>query len=179
MSDPEHVAKLLEGAKAWNDWRQTTRLHPDLSDLNASDEFRRNRNLESGQSLPLEGIDFSWTDLRHTNFYNSDFSNANFYAADLENSNFSHCRFHRANLTSAKLQGTDLAHSDLIGANLTDTELWRAKLYAEPPEHLRPPIVGRRELPNPGYMPNLKNSLICSKTFKRFDVTTPISRTTR
>jgi uncharacterized protein YjbI with pentapeptide repeats len=56
MANPEHVAKLKEGADAWNAWREESDETPDLSGVQLSGD--------SLDSYDLESTDFSNADLR-------------------------------------------------------------------------------------------------------------------
>jgi len=108
MANEEHLAKLEEGVKAWNLWRE---VHPTL--------------------VPdLKGADLHDADLRGMNLCNAYFERAYLFGADLRNTdlrgvNFSHAYLSTANLREVNLRGANLLfalfiQADLSGANLQD-----------------------------------------------------------
>jgi uncharacterized protein YjbI with pentapeptide repeats len=59
MANPEHLAKLKEGAKAWNEWRvENPELTPDLI------------------GAQLRGANLSGADLKAVNFHRADLDDA-------------------------------------------------------------------------------------------------------
>ena len=91
MANPEHVAKLLEGVEAWNNWRKGNEdAFVDLSKLN------------------LSGRDLSGVNFTSVTLYGSVLINANLKGAD----------FHNADLTLAILAGANLEGADFFGATL-------------------------------------------------------------
>jgi len=102
MSNPEHVAKLLEGVKAWNEWRKVnTEVRADLSGAN------------------LSGANLSGANLSKANLSGTDLSGANLSGANLYEAHLTHANFRSATLIRANLYGADLYEADLSGANLT------------------------------------------------------------
>ena len=111
MANPEHLAKLKEGVKPWNQWReQNPEIRPDLyeADLRGAD---------------LRSADLSGADLREANL-----SKAHLREADLCNADLSEANLFNANLRRANLGGANLGEADLIEANLSDANLSGADL---------------------------------------------------
>src|SRR3954447_15156731 len=77
MANPEHVAKLKEGAEAWNAWRERTDTNPDLSGV----ELRE---------FSINGYDLTFTN----------FSGAKLTSVTFETSLCDDCSFERASLTN-------------------------------------------------------------------------------
>jgi uncharacterized protein YjbI with pentapeptide repeats len=116
MPNPEHLARITEGAGAWNRWRALSGYsrvdlgRADLSSLDLSEFDLRNADLRRAR---LEGTDLTGTVLRRA-------------------------RLMRANLRKAKLEVADVRGADLTEANLRDARmegsvlnrarLWRATL---------------------------------------------------
>lgn len=110
MANSEHLAKILEGVKAWNEWR---RANPDI--------------------LPnLCGADLSWANLRvrlsGANPQVADFIAANFSDINLSGANLSSANLSGANLVGATLVDADLRRANLLGADLSDANLRKANL---------------------------------------------------
>lgn len=105
MSNPEHLAKLKEGAtvkklsKVWNRWRQD---NPQISPV-------------------LLGADLSQTFL-----FGANLSEANLSKANLSSANLTHANLIGANLSGADLRGAFLHIADLSGANLRGADLSEA-----------------------------------------------------
>jgi uncharacterized protein YjbI with pentapeptide repeats len=93
MPNDEHVALLVQGATAWNEWRAEQGETPDLSRAGL-------------RGLDLSGLDLSRADLR-----GADLRGAKFCDADL-----SGARLERANFFKAVLDGANLAGAFLTGA---------------------------------------------------------------
>src|ERR1022692_3498514 len=86
MANPEHHAKLREGVRAWNEWRERESvLLPDLSRLNG-----RNEN--------LAGANLNGVNLTESDFVGASFSGANLVHANLSRINVSQADFRGANL---------------------------------------------------------------------------------
>ena len=97
MANPEHLKRLLQGVRAWNQWRRNEEFNPDLRGA----DMRR---------VNLKGIDLSGACLIGADVSSVDFTqNANLRWADLRG----------ANLTAVKLSGCDLSGANLAGANLS------------------------------------------------------------
>ena len=150
MADQEHIDRLRQGVKAWNQWRQKyPDLQPDLRGAN------------------LLGVRLIGADLSRTNFTGADLSGADFYThagelsdkpkalasylayfseagglmsvtakkGERENTvfiiyraNLSGARFAKAKLNYTNLTMANLSKADLRGADLTGADLTRANL---------------------------------------------------
>ncbi|MCP4539836.1 MAG: pentapeptide repeat-containing protein [Chloroflexi bacterium] len=132
MSNPEHVAKLREGAAAWNLWRKDNPdIKPDLSGADLSYANLDNADLSYANlyNADLTGANLSYANLDNANLtganlYNADLSYANLYNADLSyanlhNADLSYAKLHNADLSYAKLHNADLEGANLSGANLS------------------------------------------------------------
>ncbi|MBN2411094.1 pentapeptide repeat-containing protein [candidate division KSB1 bacterium] len=137
MANPEHLAKLKEGVKAWNDWKkaQGDNFVADLSEA----------NLEKRE---LPGINLKNANLQKAKLYYANLQDANLFEANLREAylGFTNLQkavlmsaflqgaflnannFHEANLKFAKLQKADLHGSNLQEAKLDYTDLQEAKL---------------------------------------------------
>jgi uncharacterized protein YjbI with pentapeptide repeats len=118
MANPEHLAKLKEGVRAWNDWRRLEpRTRPDLgmayldsvnldrADLKAAD---LSRAVLSGGSLcktRLSGADLSLADLRNADFQGANLREANLASAKLKGANFSFAAVGWTAFTNCDLSG--------------------------------------------------------------------------
>src|SRR5208283_4413473 len=99
MADSTHLARLLEGVAAWNEWREANPgIIPDLT-----------------------GVDLTEDDLRSTSLYKRDVN------GHLK-INLQHANLHRANLQGAKLWRANLRGASLWEANLQGASLWEANL---------------------------------------------------
>ena len=108
MANKKHIDLLMQGVKAWNDWRQNNQeVRPDLS---KAELVRAN----------IREVDFSKTDL----------SGANLSGANLMGANLSDAVLMKANLSEAKLQWAKLFWANLSEANLSRANLSDANLYA-------------------------------------------------
>ncbi len=111
MANPEHLAKLMEGVQAWNEWRQTTpSIRPDLSDANLS-----GRNLIAA--------DLRLANLGWINLYRADLRQAQLVGANLNGANLNQAKLSGANLHGAYLEGADLFRADLTRADLSEAVL--------------------------------------------------------
>lgn len=102
MANPEHLALLKEGYKAWNRWRE--------------------------DNPRLGGPDFSEADLSGTtligmNLSGANFTRANLRGANLGASNLRLARLIEADLTRANLHWTYFHHSFFCQANLAEAEI--------------------------------------------------------
>ena len=64
MPNEEHIQRLLEGVKAWNAWRASNNVKPDLSNIDVYEIFKGAGKLEATESCDPEGrIPLNNTDL--------------------------------------------------------------------------------------------------------------------
>lgn len=95
MSNPQHLAILKQGLKAWNEWRQENPdVEPDLKGAVIN--------------WDLSGVDLSRCDLTGAGFYETDVISANLRNAKLMNS-----EFFWVDLTESDLTGVDLSYAAL------------------------------------------------------------------
>jgi uncharacterized protein YjbI with pentapeptide repeats len=155
MANEDHVALLRSGAEAWNAWRATADVRPDLSGARLSGANLAGANL-AGADLArayapranllranLVGADLAevhlrdaWiaeADLRGANLggaylAGSDFARANLAGARLGGAFLGDARLDNADLRGANLAGAALAGADLRGANLSGADLSGARL---------------------------------------------------
>jgi uncharacterized protein YjbI with pentapeptide repeats len=117
MANEQHLAKLREGAEAWNEWcKASPNVWPDLS------------------GADLRGMDLRGTDLRTTDLINTKLSGANLgdtvlNRANLGGADLNHANLSGASLNHAELKGASLSGADLSGANLLGAELDNADLH--------------------------------------------------
>jgi hypothetical protein len=117
MANPEHLGKLREGVKVWNEWKAKHRGSLFLTDLSWQDLRRMN----------IPGID-----LTDTNLDRVDFAEVNLEAADLSRANLRTVSFGSATLRDAVLngvnaRGADFSRADMRGVDLRYADLRRAK----------------------------------------------------
>jgi len=93
MPNDDHVAILRRGAAAWNSWRASQNITPDLSGAGL-------------RGLDLSGFDLSHADLRNADLRGTNLSDASLSGAHVEG----------ANLFKAVLDGADLAGAFLYQA---------------------------------------------------------------
>src|SRR5271157_4750583 len=116
LANPEHLAKLQEGAVRWNQWRKR---NPDI-DLDVRDAdltFAR-----------LNGADLSWANLGGSKLSGAKLRRADLSEADLRGAYLSGANLSRANLSGANLCGTNFSEAELSGANLRGADLGGARL---------------------------------------------------
>jgi uncharacterized protein YjbI with pentapeptide repeats len=111
MANPEHLAKLKEGVKAWNQWRkENPEIRPDL------------------RGADLSRVNLIEADLSETNLIKANLFRADLNKVDLEGADLCEAFILEANLSAANLRGAALNAADLIGANLHEADLSGASL---------------------------------------------------
>jgi hypothetical protein len=116
VANDEHLAKLKEGAGAWNAWRKVNRdVRPDLSGANLAD------------------MDFDWYHLHATDFTRANLSESHLGGAILHDAvltnailistNCEHAVFTNADFSEADLSYATFLGADLRGANFHGTTL--------------------------------------------------------
>jgi uncharacterized protein YjbI with pentapeptide repeats len=121
MANPEHLAKLKEGVKAWNQF-QVDRAAEFFKTLEVSYRGPRSQDWMD-RSADLSGADLRETNLGKALLVHVDLSGANLSGADIVGGNLQ-----GANLSGANLNGANLAEADLSGANLANANLNSADL---------------------------------------------------
>ena len=113
MSEDSHIDILKEGAKIWNEWRQS---NPSLRPLLRAADLK---------GLDLRSYDFVFrggfgggTDFRDAYLVDADLQGVNLFCSDLSGANLS-----RANCSGANFSGTDLSGAKLCGADLSNSPL--------------------------------------------------------
>jgi hypothetical protein len=136
MANPEHLAILKQGVKAWNEWKEKNPIPmPDLSGANLSKADLRGvvlvwTNLSQAN---LSGANLSGVRLNVANLIGADLSeaclaNASLCGADLIGAKLIKTNLSGADLTGAKLSLADFIKADLTGANLSQANLMNARL---------------------------------------------------
>ncbi|MGK7893308.1 MAG: pentapeptide repeat-containing protein [Xenococcus sp. (in: cyanobacteria)] len=124
MANPEHLAKLQEGVKSWNQWRQENpHIKPNLTNYNLFFEHHLR-----GYRANFTGINLRDAYLNSVNLRDSYLNEANLVGADLSGSYLRDANLDGANLSGANLSGANFLRADLSGANLSDTNLYRTRL---------------------------------------------------
>lgn len=115
MANPNHIAKIHDGALAWNQWR--TRFPFEKIKL-ASVKL-------SGRKLTR--INLNAADLSRAVLHNADFSGANLSGADLRHANLSYTDLTGADLTGADLRSANLQYASLDRCWASDVKLWETQ----------------------------------------------------
>ncbi len=145
MANPEHLAKLIEGAYFFDDWRKT---HPDIRvDLSNADftgpEFRWRLSQINLRGAILRGARFFISEDRGANLVNTDLREADLREVvlkradltgavlskvDLRGANLSGVNGREVRMNEANLEGACLKWTNLAGADLSGAKLWKANL---------------------------------------------------
>jgi hypothetical protein len=124
MANPEHLAILNQGVKAWNEWREAN--FTSLPDLFEAD-LREGKFQEANfREADLRGALLCWANLHHADLYRADLREANLRGANLSKADLSRADLSRAYFQKASLKGADLRSTDLSGAYFDQTELSEA-----------------------------------------------------
>ena len=131
MADPEHpiklkehLAKLMEGVEAWNQWREeNAEIKVDLRNVNLKEVDLRGANLSGAD---LHGADLSRARLSAAKLIQADLPEAILYRARLDEANLNGANLSKANLSRAYLHGADLSDADLSWASLIWADLSKA-----------------------------------------------------
>jgi hypothetical protein len=102
MANPEHLAILKQGFRAWNRWREEYRKDP---------------------------LDLSGAELSTANLYGADLHEVNLTGAKLSLASLSDADLSDTNLSGANLQSANLSGADLRGANLRGAQLTAADMH--------------------------------------------------
>jgi uncharacterized protein YjbI with pentapeptide repeats len=115
MANPKHLEILKQGAKAWNEWRDSIHVTPSL-------EYAQ----LAGADLP--GVDLSEAELRGASLSGANLSQARLPLANLTGATLREADLQGAYLVCAGLCGADLRGANLAGAQLGGADLDRADL---------------------------------------------------
>jgi len=133
MANPEHLAKLKEGVKAWNQWRDENpdSLYLDLSDANFDRTDLSGANLTGAllMSSDLRGANLSGANLSLAIINFSDLSEANLRGANLSGARFLGTGLIDADLTGADLRWASLTNSYFDKANLTGCKVYGVSVW--------------------------------------------------
>ena len=101
MANPEHVAKLKEGVKEWNRWREE---NPDIRfpDLSEADLSSANLSEADVSGADLIRADLSRAKLVEANLGGADLSGANLSGANISGARFFYTSFSDVDLSTAK-----------------------------------------------------------------------------
>ena len=151
MAKPEHLERLMQGVRTWNDWRM---MHP------GTEVDLRGANL-SGVNLTgadLRGADLSGADLSNAYLREAELSEANLSESNLIGADLSQASMWQTNLSGAKMEGT------LLEGIWADPEVLETiKQSTANPEHLKILQQGVEKWnawrqANPGVIPVLSNA---------------------
>jgi uncharacterized protein YjbI with pentapeptide repeats len=154
MADPDHLARLLDGAANWNAWRLTEPdADPDLSDANFVNQTFNGLDLRGANlhGLDARGAELTDCDLRGAYIYKAQFDNARFTRCNLSDTNVGKTSFDAAILTDVdavalaavtcsmretvahrvRLRSSRFDHVDLTGAKFDETDLRQASFGME------------------------------------------------
>ena len=108
MGNPQHLAKLLDGVEAWNQWRRRNpHIRPNLreADLSRAD---------------LSGANLAGAHLGEVNFFSANLNGASLRGANLNGVNLSEADLNGADLTGAWAARALFVNLDLSGATGLD-----------------------------------------------------------
>jgi hypothetical protein len=131
VANPEHLAKLMEGAEAWNLWRtRNPEIEPDLSNANLIGADLDLANLSGANLIAahLYRANLIGADLTGANLTGADLSYAQLIGTNLSGANLAGAKLELANLSAAELIGTNLSGADLESANFINVNLSGADL---------------------------------------------------
>ena len=135
MPNEEHIKVLRKGVKAWNSWRASTPIKPDLSETTFYDEMPLSEGARlRNEGMDLSNVNFQGANLRGVNFYDGyrqgvNLANANLQEADLTDANLWEAKLSGADLAFANVTNTDFQDAVFKHTNLTGTMLWKAKVF--------------------------------------------------
>jgi hypothetical protein len=115
MANPDHVAKLKEGAEAWNEWRDSTDVEPDL----------RNANLSRREFIGyrFEKVRLDSATIHDVRFVNCYFAKGSFHGAFAADAIFEESYVESCDFGGATLTGARFAFTIAREANFADVDL--------------------------------------------------------
>ena len=120
MAKPEHLERLLEGALAWNAWRdENPRTRPDLRQAHLAEAH-------------LCGFDLHGADLRGSSLLGANLTRADLRNADLSETDLRFCNWRRSRLSGAKLREAKGVEEAMLNAAARIE--WRKRI---PPAQLK------------------------------------------
>jgi uncharacterized protein YjbI with pentapeptide repeats len=131
MANPDHLSRLLNGVRDWNDWKtENWKVRVDLSrarlvDANLEDADLHGANLVGVDATRarMAGANLGSADLREANLAEADLTDAKLWQANLRGA-----RMEMANLVRAELKDADATGAHFAGATLNNANLRSAKL---------------------------------------------------
>ena len=127
MASDRHLARLLDGAAAWNRWRSEEPLvRPDLQGLSLT-LAQKQWGQTSGGPINLSQSLLREADLRHATLIDADLSGATLAGADLSGARMRNANLRNANLSQVRFDGADLEGAQFAGANLSGADLGSAR----------------------------------------------------
>ena len=136
MPNDDHIAKLRQGAAAWNTWREERPgIQPELAEAMLAGELLSRANLRQAKlaGAHLGQADLNQADLRGADLSGAKMGGTKLNAAKLDGVNLSTADLHYAGMRGASLRRANLyraglKQTDLSGANLTGADLREANL---------------------------------------------------
>jgi uncharacterized protein YjbI with pentapeptide repeats len=125
MANPEHVAKLREGAEAWNTWRKLSSDKPDLSGTEISERSLGDYDLTTCNfsGATLDRVTFPYGSCPECSFKDAIIVHCTFYRADLQNAIFSDAAIAFTMFDACHLDGADFSGAGLVGNTFTHLSL--------------------------------------------------------
>jgi hypothetical protein len=123
MANPDHVARLMNGAFSWNAWRAEDPAR--ILDLSGADLGKANLS-----QADLCGVILSQVDLCGANLSDADLKGAKLDGAKLTGANLFQANIAWADLSGANLSGANLSGATLNRAHLIQTDLSGADIQA-------------------------------------------------
>jgi len=115
MANPAHIARIHEGVDAWNAWRATSQIRPDLRHAPLS-------------RISLAGYNLAGADCRQAVFENSDLSGCEFAGANLGFANLRAARVTGAFFSNMSLFHADLREVNFAGARMDSVNFSEANI---------------------------------------------------
>ena len=132
MANQQQLELLHSGTTAWNAWRTSTNVLPDLVGACLSQADLRDAQLAGAR---LSGAEFRDAQLTGADLTGADLRGALFEGAYLVHADLSDADLRDADLSSADLRAANLNRTDLRGANLTSAYLVQAQLIGTRLQH--------------------------------------------
>jgi TIR domain/Pentapeptide repeats (8 copies) len=123
MANKAHLAQLMQGVEAWNQWREAhPRIRPDLSEARLIEANLTRANLEETilREANLDGATLREAMLVGANLVRATLQRADLQAAMLVGANLYQANLRGANFRGANFRDTDLTNTALAGADFTN-----------------------------------------------------------
>ena len=129
----DHIEFLLEclekdkidlsgGADAWNSWRESTPVKPQLAGIDLSPKGSYQPHDYIFFNYNLVDANFENANLSMLSFYHQDLSGGNFENANFNGSHILHCNFEDANLAGAKFSSCKFVGPNFEAADLSEAD---------------------------------------------------------